>query len=79
MGRFMRLHQRRSGSSEPRLRTNGGMRSRPCDRASGVGLGSDIVTSYIKGWYNPVRLHCGLGYRSPITYEADMQAAMTKT
>jgi hypothetical protein len=26
-----------------------------------------------------VRLHSGLGYRSPITYEADMQAAMTKT
>jgi len=35
--------------------------------------------SYIEGWYNPVRLHSGLGYRSPITYEADMQAAMTKT
>src|SRR5712692_2273208 len=28
--------------------------------------------SYIEGWYNPVRLHSGLGYRSPITYEADM-------
>jgi hypothetical protein len=26
-----------------------------------------------------VRLHSGLGYRSPITYEADMQAAMTTT
>ena len=35
--------------------------------------------SYIEGWYNPVRLHSGLGYRSPMTYEADMQAAMTKT
>jgi transposase InsO family protein len=35
--------------------------------------------SYIEGWYNPLRLHSGLGYRSPITYEADMQAAMTKT
>src|SRR5580700_6450586 len=35
--------------------------------------------SYIEGWYNPVRLHSGLGYRSPITYEADMQAVMTKT
>src|SRR5437763_4164992 len=23
--------------------------------------------SYIEGWYNPVRLHSGLGYRSPIT------------
>ena len=28
---------------------------------------------------NPVRLHSGLGYRSPITYEADMQATMTTT
>ena len=34
--------------------------------------------TYIEGWYNPVRLHSGLGYRSPITDEADMQAAMTK-
>ena len=33
--------------------------------------------SYIEGWYNPVRLHSGLGHRSPITYEADMQATMT--
>ena len=35
--------------------------------------------SYIEGWYNPVRLHSGLGYRSPMAYEADMQAVMTKT
>ena len=35
--------------------------------------------SYIEGWYNPVRLHSGLGYRSPVAYEADMQAVMTKT
>jgi len=35
--------------------------------------------SYIEGWYNPVRLHSGLGYRSPMTYEADMQAVMAKT
>jgi putative transposase len=35
--------------------------------------------SYIEGWYNPVRLHSGLGYRSPMTYEATMQPAMTKT
>ena len=27
--------------------------------------------SYIEGWYNPTRLHSGLGYRSPITYEAE--------
>ena len=31
--------------------------------------------SYIEGWYNPVRLHSGLGYRSPMTYEAKEQAA----
>ena len=31
--------------------------------------------SYIEGWYNPVRLHSALGYRSPMTYEANMQTA----
>ena len=35
--------------------------------------------SYIEGWYNPVRLHSGLGYRSPMAYEADMEAALAKT
>jgi len=35
--------------------------------------------SYIEGWYNPVRLHSGLGYRSPMTYEANMQTVMTET
>ncbi len=35
--------------------------------------------SYIEGWYNRVRLHSGLGYRSPMTYEADRQAVMAKT
>ena len=35
--------------------------------------------SYIEGWYNPVRLHSGLGYRSPMAYEADMKASLTKT
>ena len=34
--------------------------------------------SYIEGWYNPVRLHSGLGYRSPMTYEADMQDVAAK-
>lgn len=34
--------------------------------------------SYIEGWYNPVRLHSGLGHRSPLTYEADRQATMTQ-
>ncbi len=35
--------------------------------------------SYIEGWYNPVRLHSGLGYRSPMAYEANMQAVMIET
>ncbi len=35
--------------------------------------------STIEGWYNPARLPAGLGYRSPMTYEADMQAGMTET
>ena len=30
--------------------------------------------SSIEGWYNPLRLHSGLGYRSPITDEAEMPA-----
>ena len=34
--------------------------------------------SYIEGWYNPVRLHSGLGYRSPMTYEAERAAALTE-
>ena len=32
--------------------------------------------SYIEGWYNPVRLHSALAYRSPITYEAHKEAAL---
>lgn len=35
--------------------------------------------SYLEGWYNPVRLHSSLGYRSPMAYEADMEAALTTT
>jgi putative transposase len=29
--------------------------------------------SFIEGWYNPVRLHSALGYRSPMAYEAVME------
>jgi putative transposase len=29
------------------------------------------VFSYVEGWYNPVRLHSALGYRSPMTYEQE--------
>jgi len=35
--------------------------------------------SYIEGWYNPVRLHSSLGYRSPMAYEANRQVALTTT
>lgn len=35
--------------------------------------------SYIEGWYNPVRLHSGLGYKSPMTYEANRQLAQAET
>ena len=34
--------------------------------------------SYIEGWYNPIRLHSGLGYRSPIAYEAEGEVAMNE-
>ncbi len=34
--------------------------------------------SFIEGWYNPVRLHSGLGYRSPITYETEMEMTTTE-
>jgi putative transposase len=29
--------------------------------------------SFIEGWYNPVRLHSALGYRSPMAYEAALE------
>ena len=35
--------------------------------------------SFIEGWYNPVRLHSALGYRSPMAYEATMEAAIAET
>ena len=35
--------------------------------------------SHIEGWYNPVRLHSGLGYRSPMAYEASMETAEADT
>ena len=34
--------------------------------------------SYIEDWYNPERLHSGLGYRSPMTYKAEREAALTE-
>ncbi len=35
--------------------------------------------SYIEGWYNPVRLHSSLGYRSPMAYEAEQETVTSKT
>ncbi len=35
--------------------------------------------SYIEGWYNPVRLHSGLGYQSQMTYEANRGVAEAET
>jgi putative transposase len=35
--------------------------------------------SFIEGWYNPVRLHSALNYRSPIRYEQDMQTELLLT
>jgi putative transposase len=34
--------------------------------------------SFIEGWYNPVRLHSALGYRSPMAYEAIMAVVTTE-
>ena len=31
------------------------------------------IFAFIEGWYNPVRLHSALGYRSPMAYEAIME------
>ena len=33
---------------------------------------------FIEGWYNPVRLHSGLGYRSPIAYETAGKMAIAE-
>ena len=33
------------------------------------------VFSYVEGFYNPLRLHSALGYRSPIDYEKEQHPA----
>jgi len=34
--------------------------------------------TFIEGWYNPVRLHSALGYRSPMAYEQAMEVQPTE-
>ena len=34
--------------------------------------------SFVEGWYNPVRLHSVLGYRSPMAYETMMEMQATE-
>ena len=34
--------------------------------------------TFIEGWYNPVRLHSALGYRSPMAYEQTMEVQPTE-
>ena len=34
--------------------------------------------SYFEDRYNPARLHSGLGYRSPMAYEAESKVALTE-
>ena len=35
--------------------------------------------SYIEGWYNSMRLHSSLGYRSPMAYEASLEKTQADT
>ena len=37
------------------------------------------VFSYIEGWYNPTRRHSGIGYHSPVAYEAKRQEEAVTT
>ena len=34
--------------------------------------------SFVEGWYNPVHLHSGLGYRSPNAYETAMEVTIAE-
>ena len=34
--------------------------------------------SFIEGWYNPVRLHSALGYRSPMAFETAKELITTE-
>ena len=34
--------------------------------------------SFIEAWYNQARLHSSVGYRSPLTYDSETEAALVK-
>lgn len=34
------------------------------------------IFSYVEGWYNLVRLHSALGYRSPMAFEEEQMQAV---
>jgi putative transposase len=44
-----------------------------CRRFTSQAEARMAIFGFIEGWYNPVRLHSALGYRSPIDYEQRMQ------
>ena len=37
------------------------------------------VSSYVEGFYDPLRQHSALGYRSPVTYEREHATAAATT
>ena len=41
------------------------------------GWTNDRLVAVWRGWYNPVRLHSALGYKSPMAYEEAMREVET--
>ncbi len=44
-----------------------------------VGDARSEVFSYIEGYYNRIRLHSGLGYKSPMQFENDLNIKNTRS
>ena len=44
-----------------------------------VGDARSEVFRYIEGYYNRVRLHSGLGYKSPMQFEKDLNTKNTRS
>src|SRR5882757_527182 len=68
--RFWMMPSRRTGPSRWKLVT----RSRSASQAEA----KIVCFTFIEGWYNPVRLHSALGYRSPMAYEQAMEVQPTE-